>query len=70
MPHQQLGIHEKIELHELLTMKTVCAGKSMAMKEMVTDPQLISLLEQDANKAREHIRELQDIIAGGSAGFQ
>ena len=49
MPHQQLGVHEKVELHELLTMKTVCAGKYMAMKEMVTDPQLLSLLEQDVN---------------------
>ncbi len=70
MPHQQLGVHEKVELHELLTMKTVCAGKYMDMKEMVTDPQLLSLLEQDVNKSREHIRELQNIITGGSAGFQ
>ncbi|MGB4289921.1 MAG: hypothetical protein WBK24_03210 [Dethiobacteria bacterium] len=45
-------------------------GLFMAMKEMVTDPQLLSLLEQDVNKSREHIRELQNIITGGSAGFQ
>ncbi|HPU01004.1 MAG: spore coat protein [Firmicutes bacterium] len=69
MPHHQLGIHEKVELHELLTMKTVCAAKAMAMKDMVTDPQLISLLEQDAKKSREHIRELQNIVSGSPAGF-
>ncbi|HOP69998.1 MAG: spore coat protein [Dethiobacteria bacterium] len=68
--HQGLGIHEKVELHELLTMKTVCAAKAMAMKELVNDPQLRNLLEQDARKSREHINELQGLITGGPANFQ
>lgn len=62
MSHHELGIHEKVELHEILTMKTVCAGKSMVMKDMVQDPQLRSLLEQDATKSREHIQELESIL--------
>ena len=70
MPHQKLGVHEKVELHELLTMKTVCAGKSMAMKGMVNDPQLRSLLEQDAEMSREHIRELQNILSDSPASIQ
>lgn len=70
MPQHKLGIHEKVELHELLTMKTVCAGKAMAMKGMVNDSQLRSLLEQDVEMSRAHIRELQNILSGSPATLQ
>lgn len=64
MNNQQLGAHEKMELHELLSFKTICAAKASAMKEMCNDQQLKSLLEQDVNKAKQCVQELQNLLSG------
>lgn len=62
--NQNLGAHETMELHELLTFKTVCAAKASAMKEFVSDPQLKALLDQDEKKAMQSIQSIQGVLSG------
>ncbi len=53
-----LATHEKLELHELLTFKTVCATKSATMYMLASNPELKSLLQQDTTKSKQHIQQL------------
>lgn len=47
MPYtRDLAVHEKLELHELLTFKTACAAKASMMQNQVQDAQLKGLLNQ------------------------
>jgi len=61
--------HEALELHELLTFKNVCATKSATMASLVKDEELKSILQQDFNLGREHIKELNDLMVGASTAF-
>jgi len=56
--------HETFQLHELLSFKNLCATKSATMSTLVGDEQLKSLMEQDFNTTKSHIRELQDLMQG------
>lgn len=59
-----LAVHEKLELHELLTFKTACAAKASMMQNQVQDAQLKGLLNQDFSNARTQIQELQGLLQG------
>jgi similar to spore coat protein len=61
--------HEALELHELLTFKNVCATKSASMAALVKDEELKSILQQDFNVGKEHIKELNDLMVGASTSF-
>ena len=64
-PNQRrLGFHETLELHELITFKAVCASKSAAMMNIVSDPELRSLMQQDLEIAQQHIQRMQPYLAG------
>jgi similar to spore coat protein len=58
-----MGTHETLELHELLAFKNVCLAKNTAMQEMVSDPQLKSLIQQDIQKTQQQIRDLQNLLS-------
>lgn len=64
MTNQKLGVHETLELHELLTFKTLCATKSSTMSTLASDAQLKSMLQQDTKLSKQHINELQSILEG------
>jgi similar to spore coat protein len=64
LTNQKLGVHETLELHELLTFKTLCATKSSTMGALVSDNQLKTLLQQDTKLSKQHINELQTILEG------
>jgi len=53
------GIHEKLELHELLTFKSLCLTKAATMQALISDPQLKEIMKQDVNMHSKHIPELQ-----------
>ncbi|NGM84809.1 hypothetical protein G5B47_20610 [Paenibacillus sp. 7124] len=59
---QNLGVHEKLELHELLTFKTTCFTKSQTMLPMVTDERLKNILQQDIASGREDISQLKNLL--------
>jgi len=60
--NNRIAPHETLDLHELLTMKTVGATKSSVMGGLVKDEQLKALLQQDLKTCQEHIRELQGLL--------
>ncbi|RHW40096.1 hypothetical protein D1B33_04425 [Lysinibacillus yapensis] len=57
-----LGVHERLEIHELLTFKNLCLTKSIAMSELAQDEQLKQLLSQTAQIDRENIQALQGYL--------
>ncbi|GED13960.1 hypothetical protein AM501_02985 [Aneurinibacillus migulanus] len=63
METKGLAMHETLELHEILTFKTVCCTKSATMQGLVTDPELKSLLQQDVQASKQHIQELQGVLS-------
>ncbi len=59
---KRLAPHESFELHELLTVKNICATKSSAMANLVKDEELKDLMRNDFATSQEHIRELRDLL--------
>ncbi|MDB4868721.1 MAG: hypothetical protein JWR03_3054 [Cohnella sp.] len=62
MPEQTLAVHETMELHELLTFKSVCATKSKAMQTMVTDDDLKLLMQRDVEQSRDALSAMQGFL--------
>jgi len=60
---QELSDHEKIELHEYIAFKNVCAVKSMAMSKLANDPGLKALLEDDLRITGRQIREVTQLLS-------
>jgi similar to spore coat protein len=58
-----LALHETLDLHEILTFKNVCVTKSATMQGLVTDQQLKSFLQQDVQKGKQQIQELQGLLS-------
>ena len=63
MNQENLAVHEKAELHEMLMFKTNCLQKSQAMQSLVQDQQLKSLLQQDVKASQTNIKALQQLIS-------
>ncbi|PSA98432.1 DUF892 family protein [Bacillus halotolerans] len=57
------GLHETLELHELLTFKNLCLTKSSTMTGLVQDEELKSILEQDAKKTKQQVARLQELLS-------
>ncbi|MEI2329168.1 spore coat protein [Priestia megaterium] len=57
-----LAMHETLEVHEILTLKTSCVTKGTAMLELVEDEELKKILEEDVQTSTEAIKELKKIL--------
>ncbi|WP_195694916.1 spore coat protein [Priestia megaterium] len=57
-----LTMHETLEVHEILTLKTSCVTKGTAMLELVEDEELKKILEEDVQTSTEAIKELKKIL--------
>ncbi|HYK74281.1 MAG TPA: hypothetical protein VEV44_14390 [Pseudoneobacillus sp.] len=57
-----LGLHETLEVHELLTFKNLCVTKSQTMSAFVQDEALKNLLANDAQAGSQHITQLQQFL--------
>ena len=62
MNQQGFAPNETIQLHELLTFKSLCLTKSFTMSPLVSDDELKSILQQDVNSAQQHIKELKGLM--------
>ncbi|WP_433744144.1 spore coat protein [Paenibacillus amylolyticus] len=62
MATKELALHEKLEVHELLTLKTSCATKAVTMLELVKDDKLRSLIEEDLDNSSKSIEELKSLL--------
>jgi similar to spore coat protein len=54
-----LGLHETLDLHELLTFKNLCLTKATTMSVFAQDPELKAILSEDAATGTQHIQRLQ-----------
>ncbi|MED3561300.1 hypothetical protein [Bacillus xiapuensis] len=57
-----LGMHEALEVHELLTFKTLCLTKAATMSGLAQDPELKAILAGDVTAGTEHIQQLQHFL--------
>ena len=59
---KELALHEKLEVHELLTLKTSCATKAVTMLELAKDEKLKKLIEEDLKNSSQAIADLKAIL--------
>jgi similar to spore coat protein len=58
-----MGVHETLEVHELLNFKNLCLTKSTAMSALAQDEELKQLLTQVSQTDRENIQTLQGFLS-------
>jgi similar to spore coat protein len=56
---KSLGLHETLDLHELLTFKSLCLTKAATMGALVQDEELKTILANDVTLGQQHIEKLQ-----------
>lgn len=57
------ALHEMLEVHEIAAFKTVCMTKSMTMQALVTDPDLMQILQQDVTLSQQQLQELGGVLS-------
>jgi similar to spore coat protein len=63
MANKELAMHEKLEVHEILQIKSACVAKSAMMQGLASDKKLKELLEEDVKKSKKVVEELKDILS-------
>ncbi|MBB6452695.1 hypothetical protein HNQ94_001141 [Salirhabdus euzebyi] len=61
--NDELYQHETLEMHELITFKSLCLTKATIMQALVTDEKLKSLMQQDASMHDKHINVLKSHLS-------
>ncbi|AIQ62175.1 Spore coat protein F precursor [compost metagenome] len=56
------AFHEVLDVHEITAFKTICLTKAKTMQMLVSDPQLKSLMQLDAEISASQLQELGSII--------
>ncbi|WP_062047293.1 hypothetical protein [Bacillus sp. JCM 19034] len=62
----QLALHERLELHEILTFKNLCLTKSTTMQGLVGCKELKAILQADVTDGKQHIKQLNTLLKDGS----
>lgn len=62
MPNNSLTPHELLNIHELLSFKTICATKSSVMQNVADDHELKDLMSRNIANEQKQIQELQGIL--------
>ncbi|MFE8699386.1 hypothetical protein ACFYKX_01985 [Cytobacillus sp. FJAT-54145] len=57
-----LGLHETLEINEILTFKNLCLTKSTMMTGLAQDPELKQILSTDADNSARFIKTLQEFL--------
>lgn len=57
------ALHEMLEVHEIAAFKTVCLTKSKTMQALVSDPELMQILQQDVQLSQQHLQELGIVLS-------
>lgn len=63
MASKELAMHEKLEVHEVLTFKTACVAKSKMFVDLVDDDKLKKILEEDMELSTQAIKDLRKVLA-------
>lgn len=56
------ALHEMLEVHEMAAFKTVCMTKSKTMQALVTDPELLQILQQEVKLSQQQLQELGGVL--------
>jgi similar to spore coat protein len=62
MLQQKLALHETMEIHELLNLKTACLMKSKMLQGLVFDQELKALMEKDVQQSITAANVLQGLL--------
>lgn len=62
MDNKNLALHETMQIHELLNLKTICMTTSKLMEGVVFDQDLKKLLEKDVRSSMSDIAALQTLL--------
>jgi similar to spore coat protein len=57
-----LGLHETVDVHELLTFKSICLTKSTTMSALAQDEDLKAILTNDMIAGQQQVKELQQLL--------
>jgi similar to spore coat protein len=57
-----LGLHETLDLHELLSFKNLCLTKVTTMSALAQDDELRAILSADVTTGIQHIQQLQEFL--------
>jgi similar to spore coat protein len=57
-----LGLHETLDLHELLSFKNLCLTKATTMSVLAQDEELRAILSADAATGIQHIQQIQQFL--------
>jgi len=57
-----LGLHETLDLHELLSFKNLCLTKATTMSVLAQDPELKAIMSEDVATGTQHIQQLQQFL--------
>lgn len=66
MNQTSLAPHETLDMHELLTSKTICLIEAKARLQLVQDPALKTLIEQDIQQTTNAIKQMQTILSSAA----
>ncbi|TDL32705.1 hypothetical protein E2R51_08485 [Jeotgalibacillus sp. S-D1] len=61
------AVHEILEVHEMLTIRSASTAKSTLMRGLASDKGLKDLLQEDAASSQQAVKELSEIIEKGTA---
>jgi similar to spore coat protein len=62
----QLGLHETLDAREILTAKNLSVTKAATMSGLVQCKELKAILKAEAEKGKQHILQLQELLTSGS----
>lgn len=62
MEPSSLGLHETMEIHEVLNFKTDSAMRSKLMQGVVQNKDLKRLLEQDVRESTKAMKDLRSLL--------
>ncbi|MCM3631073.1 hypothetical protein M3194_27545 [Paenibacillus glycanilyticus] len=57
------ALHEMLEVREIAAFKSVCLTKSKTMQALVSDPELVQILQQDVQLSQQHLQELGIVLS-------
>jgi similar to spore coat protein len=58
MDQQKLALHETLEIHEIINLKTVCLLRSKLMQGICFNNELKQLMQKDVQQSTDAINEL------------
>jgi similar to spore coat protein len=62
MEQHNLTLHETMEIHELLNLKTITMTTSKLIQGVVFDQELKALLEKDVQQSMQAVNVLQQLL--------